>query len=224
MKNVLGIFVKHPEPGAVKTRLCPDLDRDQAARIYRAMAEDVVFRHARSDSHDTLVFFTPAEARAEIRRWLGPEVGLMSQTGDDLGARQLNAFRDAPRLGYDRVTIIGSDCVEIGSTDIGSAFDALGQHDLVIGPSEDGGYYLIGATRAHAGIFENIPWGGADVLSRLLERADAAGLSYQLLDKKHDVDTYEDLIRLRGRLGGAGHEAAGSRTAHILESILTGGA
>jgi rSAM/selenodomain-associated transferase 1 len=193
MNPVVLIFARYPEPGSVKTRLCPGLSPAQAAHLQRAMTEDVVALHEAGAAHDTIVCFSPAELRDNFSSWLGEGVSLMPQEGDDLGERQLGAMRAAFDLGYDGAVIIGTDCPFVTRPDIESAFESLKAADLVLGPSEDGGYYLIGARKAYPPLFEGIEWGGPRVLEDTLKKAEAAHVSTRLLEPHLDVDRYDDL-------------------------------
>jgi rSAM/selenodomain-associated transferase 1 len=205
--QVLVIFAKYPEPGSVKTRLSPGLTPAQAAHLHRAMTEDVVSLHAGNPAHDTIVCFTPEGSGDKFKSWLGERARLLPQEGDDLGGRQLNAFRRASDLGYEKIVIIGSDCPCVTRSDIESTFGNLETVDLVLGPSQDGGYYLIGAREANATLFEGIEWGGQQVLEDTLRKAEAAGISTKLLDGRLDIDLYDDVKTLYSLLKA--EEAAG---------------
>lgn len=228
MKQIVLIFARYPEPGQVKTRLSPDLTPGGAAALYTAMVDDVVSLHAAGEAHDTIVRFTPDESRDDFRSWLGEDVRLMPQRGDDLGSRQLNAFRQAFHMGYDKVIIIGSDCPLVTRDDIATAFDVLEGVDLVLGPSEDGGYYLIGARQAYDCLFEDIGWGGSRVLEDTLKRAEHAGIASKLLDRKFDIDRFEDVRRLYSVLkqqesAQRDGSVIASKTFEVLDSLLGGG-
>jgi rSAM/selenodomain-associated transferase 1 len=220
--NVLLVFVKYPSPGTVKTRLCPRLTPEQGAAFYRALAEEVVRVNGGGAGYESIVCFSPEGARRQVRSWLGPGVRLWSQLGHDLGARQFHAMRQALEGGYKRAVIIGSDCPTITPRDIEAAFALLSGNDLVLGPCEDGGYYLIGAARPIQSLFEGISWGSERVLSETVVRAHEAGLSLQLLDLKYDIDSYSDLERYY-RSGREG--AGGRRRPHswrVLQGIMEG--
>ena len=220
--NVLLIFVKYPSPGTVKTRLSPELTPEQGAAFYRALAEEVVQVHISSEGYESIVCFAPESARKEVRSWLGPDIRLWSQLGDDLGSREFHATREALEAGYGKAAIIGSDCPTITPGDIEAAFSCLSGSDLVLGPCEDGGYYLIGATRPIESLFEGINWGSERVLSETLEKAREAGLTLELLDVKYDIDSYIDLERYYR----SGREGAGDRPKthswRVLEGIMEG--
>ena len=220
MDDVLLIFVKYPEPGKVKTRLRPGLSAEQAARISKAMAEDVVSLHTGTDLYDTVICFTPEEARQNLCSWLGGQARLMPQAGLDLGERQANAFRQAFEAGYTRAVIIGTDCIGITPEDVVRAFEALGGADIVVGPSEDGGYYLIGAGRPHEALFDNIDWSTEAVLGTLLDNAGRAGIAHNLLGVKYDVDSFEDVLRLHADLRDSHQAISAGRTLGVLNSIF----
>ena len=220
--NALLIFVKYPFPGTVKTRLSPELTPEQGAAFYRALAEEVVRDHTSSAVYESIVCFSPAGARREVRSWLGPDVRLWSQLGDDLGSREFHAMREALEAGYGKAAIIGSDCPTITPGDIEAAFSRLNGSDLVLGPCEDGGYYLIGANRPIQSLFEGVSWGSERVLSETLEKAREAGLTLELLDVKYDIDSYKDLERYYR----SGKDGAGDRTKthswRVLKGIMRG--
>ena len=113
------------------------------------------------------------------------------QTGDDLGVRMRNAFKDGFSSGYKKIIIIGSDIYDLGKEDLNEAFGQLNQHDYVIGPAEDGGYYLLGMKSMDEEIFAGKPWGTAEVLKETLE--DLKTEDFKLLEMRNDVDIYEDI-------------------------------
>jgi rSAM/selenodomain-associated transferase 1 len=219
MRDLLIIFVKAPEPGSVKTRLTPEISANDAARLYKAMAEDIVEAHADASSRDTAVFFTPPEARDAIAAWLGESHTLVEQEGEDLGARELGALEYAFRSGYEKAVIIGTDCVLLSEIDIDAAFEALDDVPLVLGPSEDGGYYLVGTSEPHPAVFEGIDWGTELVLDQTLERADESQVEYRLLEPKCDVDTWADVTRLIAELGEDARDGRAPRTRKVLKLL-----
>jgi rSAM/selenodomain-associated transferase 1 len=220
--NALLIFVKYPSPGTVKTRLSPELTPEQGAAFYRALAEEVIQANISGAGYESIVCFSPENARREVRSWLGPDLRLWSQLGDDLGSRQFHAMRQALEGGYRKAAIIGSDCPTITPGDVEAAFSSLSANDLVLGPCEDGGYYLIGATRPIESVFEGISWGSQRVLSETLEKAQEAGLTFELLDVKYDIDSYSDLERYyRSGKDGAGDRPK-ARSWRVLAGIMEG--
>jgi rSAM/selenodomain-associated transferase 1 len=194
--QALVIFARYPEAGSVKTRLIPDLTPAQATALYSAMTEDAVSLHAADPEYDTIVCFSPEESRDDFKAWLGEDVRLMPQEGDELGARQLNAFRSAFSRGYEKAVIIGSDNPCVTRIDVKFTFGSLKVTDVVLGPSEDGGYYLIGARKAYRELFEDIEWGGTQVLDETLKKAETAGISVNLIDRRFDIDRIDDVRML----------------------------
>lgn len=191
--RTLVVFVKQPTPGRVKTRLVPALGAEAAAALYRVLVEHVLraTSPARGE-YERLVFFDPRHAAEAMRRWL-VGVQLRHQSGEGLGARLADAFERAFRRGADRVAVVGSDTPSLGRADVTSAFAALDAADVVLGPAEDGGYYLVALRAPQPALFEGIAWSTSGVLAQTLERAAAAGLRVARLATRRDVDTLEDL-------------------------------
>ena len=206
MRRAVLIFVKYPEPGRVKTRLAATVGAEGAAGIYRRMVVEV-FALLPAD-FEAVVLFDPAERRDEIERWLnGLSVGralhYFPQAAGDLGVRLERAFADAFAGGFEQVAAIGTDCVEINAADFHETWTALETVGIVLGPSEDGGYYLIALAAPCASLFHEIPWSTGRVLAETQARAAAARLRVHLLPVRLDVDTEEDWRRARQRLGSA---------------------
>lgn len=220
--DVLLIFVKYPAPGAVKTRLSPELTPEQAAAFYRALAEEVVRVNTGGAGYESIVCFSPEGARREIRSWLGPDLRLWSQLGDDLGERQFHAIKRALEGGYRKAVIIGSDCPTLTPGDVEAALASLSENELVLGPCEDGGYYLIGATRPIECLFRGISWGSERVLRQTLERAREARLTLELLDLKYDIDSYVDLERYYASVRDGDGDRPKTQSWRVLEGIMEG--
>jgi rSAM/selenodomain-associated transferase 1 len=146
--DVLAVFVKSPEPGQVKTRLANEIGPEAAAALYRRLARAVLADNIATGSHRTVVWFAPPEQGASVRSWLsGLAVDeFIAQYGGGLGQRMMGTFGRHSRQGARRVVLIGSDCPDVDRAVVRRAFDALDQSDLVLGPSQDGGFYLIGLT------------------------------------------------------------------------------
>ena len=193
MKDRLVVFVKAPRPGAVKTRLAAALGAEAAAAVYRAIAAEEVRRTAPRDAeYDRVLCFDPPDAGDEIARWLPGET-LRPQEGPDLGARMARAFADAFDDGARRVAIVGTDVPACGRAEVAEAFRALDDHDLVLGPTHDGGYYLVALDRPRPPLFTGIQWSTPSVLPATAERAGVLGLSVRMLDPRRDIDTVDDL-------------------------------
>lgn len=220
--DVLLIFVKYHISGTVKTRLSPELTPEEAATFYGALAKDVVRVNGSSVDYETIVCFAPESAGSELRSWLGPGVSLRRQRGKDLGERQFHAIEQALESGYEKVVLIGSDCPTITPSDIEAALEFLTEANLVIGPAEDGGYYLVAVDRPVRSIFEGIAWSTEEVLRQTLDKAEKAGLEVRLLDVKCDIDRYDDLEKYYRSVREGMREPLGRESWEVLESILGG--
>jgi hypothetical protein len=144
------------------------------------------------------LFFTPDEAEQEVGSLAGPAIPCLPQRGADLGARMLGAVRYLLEdRTYDAALLVGSDIPLVTASHVREAADTL-QADggLVLGPADDGGYYLIGMTQPHAALFEGIAWGGESVLADTLRVAERIGVGVRLVRRAYDVDTFDDLSRL----------------------------
>ncbi|HUS35995.1 MAG TPA: TIGR04282 family arsenosugar biosynthesis glycosyltransferase [Verrucomicrobiae bacterium] len=198
-RDLLIIFVKAPRPGHVKTRIAEVIGPQPAAEAYLALV-GILIGNLRT-LPNVEVRYTPDDAYLEIPQWVQPTWKTAPQGNGDLGERLVNAFRDGFKNGVERVVIIGSDAPEISRDDIEAAWSALGDHDVVIGPAEDGGYWLIGLKSEAARLFEGITWSSSSVFEQTLDRARAAGLKVHLLRKLSDIDTIQDLRRFQARVG-----------------------
>jgi hypothetical protein len=192
--HVLLIFVKYPEPGRVKTRLAKDISKESAARIYLEMTETIIGNLSNSGKYETIVFFDPPERETDFEGWLQGRVNnLFPQEGGDLGERMSNAFTKVFSLGAEKAIVIGTDCVEVSEETISKALYALEAVDVVLGPTEDGGYYLLGLKKPEPGILHDISWSTELVLDQTLRKIREKGLRFQLLKPLRDVDTLSDL-------------------------------
>ncbi|MCP3676887.1 MAG: glycosyltransferase [Deltaproteobacteria bacterium] len=201
-ENALVVMMKYPEPGRVKTRLAPPLTGVEASRLYRCFIEDTFERIMPlaqcSDADERVSIhsaFTPLEKRGDVTKLLPAWIPLILQRGGDLGERLGNIFSDLIVSGYKRVVVIGSDSPDIPLAYIEYAFILLREKPgmVVLGPSEDGGYYLIGMDRANKVPFEKISWGGDTVLRETIKRCGKGDIEVSLLPEWRDVDTIEDL-------------------------------
>jgi rSAM/selenodomain-associated transferase 1 len=202
--RVLGVFVKAPVPGQVKTRLAAEVGVGQAAELYRSLGRRVVAASV-GRGHDTVVWFAPGRAHRAVRDWLNDlgVAGFQAQVSGALGTRLAAAFRQHFRQGARRVIVIGSDCPGVDARLVSRAFVALDEDDLVLGPTRDGGYYLIGLRAPALQLFRGIAWSTEAVLEQTLTRARQLELSTAVLPALRDVDTASDARALgilpRGR-------------------------
>jgi rSAM/selenodomain-associated transferase 1 len=193
VSDALLVFLKEPRPGAAKTRLASAVGGQAAADLYRCLAEAEIHATApRGDEYERIFFFSPPEAAAAMERWF-PGERFTAQQGSDLGARMSAAFDEAFRRGARRAAIIGTDAPGVTRDLVEEALFSLDDHDLVLGPALDGGYYLLAVDQPRPALFQAIPWGTGSVLAATAERAGALGLSVRLLPALRDVDTLEDV-------------------------------
>jgi len=195
-RDLLLVFVKYPEPGRVKTRLAADVGHERATRIYRILAERVVRAVCQEPKvYRVALCHDPPDRREAFAAWLGQSLVMVPQPSGDLGQRLTGAFEWAFTHGARRAAAIGTDSPGVDRRVVASAFSALDRKELVLGPTEDGGYYLIGLRSPCPAIFEGIPWSGPDVLKATLASADHLGLTFHLLPVLPDIATGEDLKR-----------------------------
>jgi hypothetical protein len=188
------IFTRYPEPGKTKTRLIPALGPDGAADLHRRMTEHTLKRALTLKSEAVSIEVRFAGGNEQLMRaWLGAQMILRRQGQGDLGACMDRAFRETFQAGAKRVVIIGTDCPALTGALLRTAFEALKQHDIVIGPAHDGGYYLIGLRRRVPQLFQGLPWGTASVLELTLRKAAELGFWPEQLTPLDDVDRPEDL-------------------------------
>lgn len=195
-KNALILFVKAPRLGTVKTRLQPDLTKQQSLKLYRAMVEELVRQFREVHFCDLKIYFYPANALREMKSWLGGHFEYFPQQGGDLGEKMQRAIAEMLAQRYQKVVLVGSDIPTLDRATVADAFIHLNEKDLVVGPCPDGGYYLVGMKTLHRTLFQEIPWSSARVLKQTLQKAKQARLNFQLLAYKSDIDTFSALVAL----------------------------
>jgi rSAM/selenodomain-associated transferase 1 len=197
--EALIIFAKYPDPQNAKSRLSPPLNREDAAGLYECFLEDTLAfaRQVRGVRH--IIAYDPPPAQAYFKA-LAPDFELMPQAGPDLGERMHQAFVALFAQGYQRVILVGSDLPHLTAHIIDQGFQYLRQSaDLVLGPSADGGYYLVGLTRSQPQLF-GLPMSTPNVLHQTLEIVDRLRLRLALLPENFDIDTASDLAKLKALL------------------------
>jgi rSAM/selenodomain-associated transferase 1 len=188
------LFARAPRLGTVKSRLAAAVGEEAALTVYRALGRRVVEQIAPVSS--LTIWYDPPDALGEMRAWLG-EHAFRPQPEGDLGARITFGFREHFAAHPDRpVLAVGADAPEVDGETILAAARALAAGDVVIGPAQDGGYYLIGVSRPYPELFEGIPWGTSEVCEVTTGRCLALGTPPVLLPKLRDVDRLEDLAAL----------------------------
>ena len=190
-KNLLLIFTRNPELGKAKTRLAKTVGDETALEIYKFLLEKTRDISSKVTT-DKAVYYSIKIRENDI--WDSSTYQKHQQVGEDLGIRMLNAFKNGFKAGYEKVMIIGSDLYDLTTENIENAFLQLNTNDVVLGPAEDGGYYLLGMNSLHSTIFKNKNWGTETVRKDTL--SDLKDKKVKLLEFKNDIDVYEDIINI----------------------------
>ena len=189
MKKAIIVFQKFPTPGKVKTRLAATIGNEKAVYIYSYLL-NYTHKLISSITADVLIFH---EGPIETEQYPKDNYSFFPQTGKDLGEKMSRAFDQAFEQGYDHVIIIGTDCLELRIRHIEEAFAVLKNNDLVLGPAEDGGYYLIGLNKNDGQLFKNIAWSSDAVFANTIAIATEKQLKVHLLECLNDINEYSDL-------------------------------
>ena len=182
------VFVKNIKLGTVKTRLAKTIGDIGAFKVYSELVK-ITEKATEALSVDKRIYFSNAVVDT---KWQHDFKTV--QNGVDLGERMLNAFKDGFEAGYKRIVLIGSDLPDINATHITNGIEALNKNDVVFGPAEDGGYYLVGMTKLEDSIFINKPWSQPNLLKETLQELHNNKITVSTLDTLNDIDNYEDLI------------------------------
>lgn len=191
------MFVKSAERGMVKSRLATSVGEDVALDLYKCFVRDIMGMLARG-GYPLAIFFYPPDSRQKIIQWLGNEHTLFPQAGDNLGERMKNAFNTVFSQGISSAILTGSDSPDLPSLIIDEALTSLRDHDAVMGPSNDGGYYLIGfrTDTFLPQAFDGITWSTSEVFMQTMDVLMKGGLRVHILPAWRDVDTFDDLKTL----------------------------
>lgn len=189
MSAALAVFLRAPRAGQVKTRLAAEIGERHALRLYRIMAARTLAA-ARESGLDASIWFTPADAGPEMRHWLGEDWVMRPQASGDLGAR-LAAAAEAVDPGQGWLAV-GADCPRLDAPLLREAAGAIGEGLVVLGPTLDGGYYLVGGRAPLPDIFSEMPWSTERLLDATRARLAGAGVPWRELRMLRDVDTAED--------------------------------
>ena len=229
MKICLIVFAKNPIPNQVKTRLIPTLSPEQAATLYTAFLMDWCQILAELPDVDIVIAYTPPEAQSDLQALIGDDAIYIPQMGADLGERLTSATQWAAEHGYIKIIIVGSDSPTLPILHISEALTLLDSRDIVIGPSTDGGYYLIGfsaetLTTTVPLVFKEIAWSTADVFQQTVARIYSAKVTLGFLPPWYDIDTAEDLAFLHTHISAmrlAGDTVQAVRTESLLAELFS---
>jgi rSAM/selenodomain-associated transferase 1 len=216
--NALVILTKAPQPGQSKTRLVPPLSYAEAAELARALLLDQLESLTTVCGARLFIAFTPETAAGFFEGFIAQGFTCFAQRGRSLGERMSHAFEHLFASGFENIILIGSDLPTLPVKFFHQGYAELEKSaDVVLGPSADGGYYLIGMKRMLPAIFENVAWSSADVLSQTIHKLDNLGLRHELLSEWYDIDTAKDLERLQSRR--VHHEVAMKNTFALLNEL-----
>jgi rSAM/selenodomain-associated transferase 1 len=192
--------VKSPQKGKVKSRLAAVIGDDSAVRLYKNLVTKMLST-IKKGTFPFAICFYPKKAEKTIKDWLGCEYRYIPQNGRDLGERMKNSFVEAFKMGSKRVVLIGSDIPDLPLEFMEEAFSSLKKKDAVIGPAYDGGYYLLGFKDKTFSprVFEGMPWGTETVFDKTVQALKRLGQKVHTLPYQRDIDTAEDLKRLKGK-------------------------
>ncbi len=217
MNRWLILFAKEPEKNQVKTRLRPYLQRGSAEAIYTAFFRDVVEIARQVQCENKLIAYESSNENPEFIQKVAPDFKIIKQTGKDLGERMYQIFWQILHHKARHVIIIGTDIPTLPPENIQMAFKQLEHQDIVLGPSLDGGYYLIGLKKAHREIFENIDWGSDQVLNQTICKINKKNLKSSFVPRWYDVDDQDGLNRLKMDLKRKLNPLMAPRTRKYLE-------
>jgi len=212
-KQAIVLFGRYPELGCGKSRLAEELGAEQTLLLYQGMLADTAWKiGAVSGCTPIAAFFAGFEFESPPPDPLGRDpfsnFRLVRQSGSDFGTRLADSMKRPFDLGYERTVLLGADSPELEQADLELAIELLELHDVVLGPSEDGGYYLIGMNRHHPHLFEEMTWSTSAVFEQTVKRAEGTGLSVGFVSRYSDIDYFDDLKRLaRRRLGPSGRSS-----------------
>ncbi len=187
-------YVKFPEAGQVKTRLARDIGDAHAVELYRCFILDMLDSFAQLPQQ-VFICYAPEEAEQQFKEWLGETYLYMPQAGRDLGTRMRNSFQEAFDCGFQHVCIIGSDLPDLPDQYVTEAFERLHSFDSIIGPSHDGGYYLLGFRNEtfFPEIFQDISWSQSSVYMETIKKFTQQKTNFFTLAPWDDIDNLQEL-------------------------------
>jgi rSAM/selenodomain-associated transferase 1 len=221
----LGIMTKAPEPGQVKTRLSPPLTFEETAELNRHFLQDIglsIDEASKTTCGRGVAIYTPVGKESVYDGIFSESFRFVAQRGTDFGERLRFAGEDILEIGFDSFCLINSDSPMVPASSFARAAELLGSAGdrVVLGPSEDGGYYLIGLKRMQARLFQEIEWSTDKVFDQTLQRANELGLDVEVLPKGLDVDDGATLKTLCERLLGDERDDVAPHTKRFLSEIV----
>ncbi len=213
------LFIKYPYPGSVKTRLGINIGYKNAARLYSAFILDIL-NTLKTGQFLFKIYFYPEEKKRLLSNWLGKEYNYKPQRGNNLGERMLNGFEESFADGHKKTIIIGSDSPDLPLSFLKEADYALTSHDAVVGPSKDGGYYLIGFRNDTflSFVFNDIPWSSSSVFEHTISMLNKLNYKIHILPEWNDIDTLDDIKSLIQRSSGSAF--SNSKTMAVISSKM----
>lgn len=220
MKDSLIIFAKEPKKGMVKTRLQDYLSETQCVNLYKAFLRDTLELAEKVVCEHKIIAYDSHGKSPRYLKKIAPRYTFCKQKGDCLGERMHNAFRFAKDTGASKMVIIGSDSPTLPASSINKAFGLLGCADVVLGPSLDGGYYLIGLKSPCIGLFKGIAWSSSMVFKDTIKNAKKIKKLVAPLDKRYDVDDVSALFRLKNDLSKLKNRSVARWTRKFMNSVI----
>lgn len=220
MKECLIVFAKEPKKGKVKTRLQEYLTQDLCVNLYKAFLRDTLDLTEKIACEYKILAYDSHGKNPRYLKEIAPRHTFYKQKGECLGERMSNAFRFAKDTGASKMVIIGSDSPALPASSIKRAFGLLGRADVVLGPSLDGGYYLIGLKSPCPGLFKGIVWSSPTVLKSTINNAQGLKKRVVLLDKRYDIDDVRDLFRLKNDLSKIRNRSVARWTRKFMNSVI----
>ncbi len=215
------IFAKAPVPGEVKTRMCPPLAPDEAASLHGSMVMDTVEQTQSLRGFDIFLACTPSMDHPFFQTLAARHrIQLCDQVGEDLGQRMDHALTAMFTRGYAYALLVGTDIPTLSSHHYHHAKEVLQATDVVLGPTKDGGYYLVGTKKPVPELFATISWSTDSVLTQSQARAEQVGLAVGLLAPERDIDTFDDMQALLHEETGSGKKTLSTRTGNVFHTLI----
>ncbi|MFH1754028.1 MAG: TIGR04282 family arsenosugar biosynthesis glycosyltransferase [Candidatus Omnitrophota bacterium] len=219
MKRTLIIFAKEPTKDTVKTRLANCLSQAQRVDLCKAFLRDAIDLVKSVECEERILAYAFEKRPTFIKKSVSKEFRLYKQKDGDLGDRMVDVFNFAKEEGADKIVIIGSDTPTLANEFVAAAFNRLDDSDIVLGPTEDGGYYLIGLNTPSPGLFKGVEWSTGSVLGQTIDNANALKKKVAILDMWYDVDDEEDLACMIRYLGKDTSGACAKWTRRAIKRI-----